>query len=44
MGFVHNDVKLENIVVGHSDSNQLYLIDFGLSMRYRNPDGSHVEK
>ena len=35
MGFVHNDLKLENMVVGHQDSNRLYLIDFGLTSRYR---------
>ena len=34
MGYVHNDIKLENIVVGHHDSDRLYLIDFGLSTRY----------
>ena len=34
MGFIHNDVKLENLVVGHEDSNKLYLIDYGLASRF----------
>ena len=44
MGFLHNDIKLENIVVGHKDSERLYLIDFGLTYRFRNPDQTHIEK
>jgi len=31
LGFVHNDIKLENVVVGFDDPNRLYLIDFGLA-------------
>jgi len=31
MGYVHNDIKLENILVGHQDSDRVYLIDFGLA-------------
>lgn len=31
LGFVHNDLKLENLVVGNQDSNKIYLIDFGLA-------------
>ena len=34
LGFLHNDVKLENILMGHQDTNKLYLIDFGLSMPF----------
>ena len=34
MGFVHNDIKPENLVVGHQDSDRIYLIDFGLASRY----------
>ena len=37
MNFVHNDLKLENILVGHEDPNQIYLIDFGLATRWRDP-------
>mmetsp|Transcript_13148 Transcript_13148/g.20443 ORF Transcript_13148/g.20443 Transcript_13148/m.20443 type:complete len:121 (+) Transcript_13148:210-572(+) len=31
LGFVHNDLKLDNILVGHKDPGQIYLIDFGLT-------------
>ena len=31
---VHNDLKLENILVGREDSSKIYLIDFGLSKRF----------
>ena len=44
MGFVHNDIKLANIVVGHNDSDRLYLIDFGLASRYQSKGGQHIEK
>lgn len=44
MGFVHNDIKLENLVVGHLDSDQLYLLDFGLSTSYRLQSGQHIPK
>ena len=44
MGYVHNDVKLENIVVGFEDPNRLYLIDFGLSQRFIDNEGNHIKK
>lgn len=44
MGFAHNDVKLENIVVGHEDSERVYLIDFGLSTPYLTEKGEHIPK
>ena len=44
MGFIHNDLKLDNILVGHKEPQNIYLIDFGLSCRYIEADGSHVEK
>ena len=34
MGFVHNDIKLENIVVGGNDHRDIFLIDFGLAHRF----------
>lgn len=30
-GFVHNDLKPENIVIGNKDPEKIYLIDFGLA-------------
>ena len=44
MGFVHNDLKLDNILIGYKNPRAIYLIDFGLSCPYLMPDGSHVEK
>lgn len=34
IGYVHNDIKLENIIIGTKDPNVIYLIDFGLSQPY----------
>lgn len=45
LGFVHNDIKLDNILIGHTDSSLIHLIDFGLSVSYLQEDGrTHVEK
>lgn len=44
LGFVHNDLKLENILIGFRDPSLLYLIDFGLSYSYLKIDGQHKEK
>ena len=44
MGYVHNDIKLENIVVGNQDYHKLFLIDFGLSRRFLDADGNHVKQ
>ena len=35
MHFVHADLKLENILIGKDDPNEIYLIDFGLAIRFR---------
>ena len=35
LGYVHNDIKLENILVGKKDPENIYLIDFGLAIKYR---------
>ena len=34
LGFVHNDLKLENVLIGNNDPSLIYLIDFGLSCPY----------
>ena len=44
LGYVHNDLKLDNILIGFKDPAQIYLIDFGLSCKYLNEDNAHVEK
>ena len=42
---MHNDVKLENLLVGHTDTDRLYLIDFGLASHYLDEEtGEHIEK
>ena len=45
MGYVHDDIKLDNILVGYNDPQNIYLIDFGLAVKYLKEDGhTHVEK
>lgn len=31
IGYIHNDIKLENLVIGINDPSMIYLIDFGTS-------------
>lgn len=33
-GFIHGDIKPENIVIGDEDQGLIYLIDFGVSSKY----------
>lgn len=44
LGYVHNDIKPENIVVGYDDPEKLYLIDFGLVQKYLDANGRHIKK
>ena len=37
-------IKLENILVGNKNSGLLYLIDFGVSSTYLQPNGEHIKK
>ena len=40
--FIHNDIKPDNFLFGiDNKKNQLYIIDYGLSRKYRDPD-THV--
>lgn len=36
--YVHADIKASNLLLSHSDPNQVYLVDYGLAYRYA-PDG-----
>ncbi|CAB3404621.1 unnamed protein product [Caenorhabditis bovis] len=43
-GFLHRDLKPTNCCVGLGpDRKRIYLVDFGMSRRFRNEDGSHRE-
>lgn len=44
IGYVHNDIKLENIVAGYSDPQNIYLIDFGLASTFWDSPGVHSKK
>jgi casein kinase 1 epsilon len=44
LGYVHNDLKLENILIGKDDPEVIYLIDFGLSCQYVDEKDVHIEK
>ena len=44
VGCIHNDLKLDNFLVGLNDASTIYLIDFGLSSTYITPEGTHMEK
>ena len=44
INLVHNDLKLENIVVGVRDPAQLHLIDFGLTQSLVDENGKHIQK
>ena len=41
IGFIHSDIKFENILIGKEDPDRIYLIDFGLSRSYENK-GLHI--
>ncbi|KAM7376768.1 hypothetical protein PAMP_006476 [Pampus punctatissimus] len=40
--YVHADIKASNLMLSHSDPNQVYLADYGLAYRYA-PDGVQKE-
>ena len=46
-GYTYNDLKLDNIIVGDADDENLHilrLIDFGFAQNYLNKDGSHIKE
>jgi len=44
LGYVHNDINLDNILMGLKDPTVLYLTDLGSATKYLNEDGSHKGK
>ena len=48
IGYIYNDLKLDNILVGDKDSSveslsKITLIDFGLCSSYLDQDGNHIK-
>ena len=46
-GFVYNDLKTDNLMIGMSDKNKcssLKLIDFGLANRYLDKKQNHISQ
>lgn len=44
LNIIHNDIKMENIMIGRNDPQNIYLIDFGLSNSLLDADGNHYVK
>jgi vaccinia related kinase len=42
-GCIHADVKASNLLMGLGKKEQLYLVDYGLAMRYMDNDGKHSD-
>ena len=47
IGYIHCDIKPDNIMIGDhewdpKERNKIYLIDFGISIRYLNENGEHL--
>ena len=43
-GYLHGDIKPENFVIGNNDQRIIYIIDFGLSKKYRSDrTGNHIQ-
>ena len=41
--FLHRDIKPDNFVIGSKKPSLIYMIDFGLAKRFRNPKtGQHI--
>ena len=43
MGYIHLDLKPDNILIGTNKTGKLCLIDYGISEKYLDKDGIHVK-
>lgn len=43
MGYLHLDIKPDNILINNRDSGQMCLIDYGISEKYVDDDNKHRE-
>ena len=43
LDFLHRDIKPDNFLIGNKNADLVYMIDFGLTKRFRNPKtGQHI--
>ena len=41
--FIHRDIKPQNFLMGISEPDKVYLIDFGLAKKFRSKKGKHIK-